>query len=197
MTGKPLWVFAGSFTTRVVSLLLQLAKLRPFYMLWLRPECIVFRLIKVGERVLKRGVLLAMVMSLAACGGVDPDSPLGKRKAIFKEMLNVSEDLGGMLRGRIKYDEALFIEKAVQLDALVKTPWQHFPSIKEEEKTAARDDVWQQQERFQALARELEGTTARLVASTTQPPLNESVSALRVQAVEDACESCHKEFRAY
>jgi cytochrome c556 len=147
--------------------------------------------------VLKRGLLLAVVLSLGACGGVDPNSPLGKRKAIFKEMLSVSEDLGGMLRGRIKYDEAVFVEKAIQLDRLSKTPWQHFPSIKEDEKTSARDDVWQQQERFQELARELEATTARLVASTTEPPLNESVLALRVQAVEDACESCHKAFRAY
>lgn len=146
---------------------------------------------------LKRGLLLAVVLSLGACGGVDPNSPLGKRKAIFKEMLSVSEDLGGMLRGRIKYDEAVFVEKAIQLDRLSKTPWQHFPSIKEDEKTSARDDVWQQQERFQELARELETTTARLVASTTEPPLNESVLALRVQAVEDACESCHKAFRAY
>ena len=146
---------------------------------------------------LKRGLLLAVVLSLGACGGVDPNSPLGKRKAIFKEMLSVSEDLGGMLRGRIKYDETLFVEKAIQLDTLSKTPWQHFPSIKEDEKTSARDDVWQQQERFQELARELETTTARLVASTTEPPLNESVLALRVQAVEDACESCHKAFRAY
>ncbi len=153
--------------------------------------------IKAGECVLKRGLLLAVVLSLGACGGVDPNSPLGKRKAIFKEMLSVSEDLGGMLRGRIKYDETLFVEKAIQLDTLSKTPWQHFPSIKEDEKTSARDDVWQQQERFQELARELEGTTARLVASTTEPPLNESVLALRVQAVEDACELCHKAFRAY
>ena len=151
----------------------------------------------IGECVLKRGLLLVMVMSLSACGGVDPDSPLGKRKAIFKEMLSVSEDLGGMLRGRIKYDEALFVEKAMQLDALSKQPWQHFPSIKEDDKSSARDDVWQQQERFQEMARALEETTARLVASTTQPPLNDSVLALRVQAVEDACESCHKAFRAY
>ena len=93
-------------------------------------------------------VVVLACLTLSACGGVDPDSPLGQRKAIFKQMLKTSEDLGGMLRGRIKYDEALFIEKAVRLDALVKTPWQHFPSIKEEEKTAARDDVWHQQERF-------------------------------------------------
>lgn len=74
---------------------------------------------------LKRGVLLAVVMSLTACGCVEPSSPLGKRKAIFKGILSVSEDLGGMLRGRIKYNEALFVEKALQLDALSNTPWQH------------------------------------------------------------------------
>ncbi|HKM36721.1 MAG TPA: cytochrome c [Thiopseudomonas sp.] len=138
-----------------------------------------------------------MAMSLAACGGVDPDSPLGKRQVIFKEMLNVSEDLGGMLRGRLAYDEPLFIEKAAQLNTLAHEPWQHFPTIQEDEKTSARDDVWKEQERFQELARALEGTTARLVASTTDPRLNQSILAQRVQAVEDACESCHAEFRAY
>lgn len=146
---------------------------------------------------LKRGVLLVAIMALSACGGVDPDSPLGKRKAIFKDMLNTSEDLGGMLRGRIEYDEALFVEKAQLLDALSKQPWQHFPTVKESDQSSARDDVWQRQERFQELARALEGTTARLVESTTETPLNESVLAIRVQAVEDSCESCHQEFRAY
>lgn len=106
-----------------------------------------------GESVLKRGFLLAMVMSLAACGGVDPDSPLGKRTAIFKQMLNVSEDLGGMLRGRIPYDEQLFVEKAMELDALSQQPWQHFPTAKDDDDSSARDEVWQRQERFQELAR--------------------------------------------
>lgn len=146
---------------------------------------------------LKRGVLLVAIMGLSACGGVDPDSPLGKRKAIFKEMLNTSEDIGGMLRGRIEYDEALFIEKAQLLDELSKQPWQHFPTAKDNDKSSARDEVWQRQERFQELARDLENTTARLVESTTELPLNKSVLAVRVQAVEDSCESCHQEFRAY
>ena len=90
---------------------------------------------------LKRGLLLAVVLSLGACGGVDPNSPLGKRKAIFKEMLSVSEDLGGMLRGRIKYNEAVFGEKAIEIDRLSKTPWQHFPIIKEDEKKKKKNNV--------------------------------------------------------
>ena len=102
-----------------------------------------------------------------------------------------------MLRGRIAYDEQLFVEKAMELDTLSQQPWQHFPTVKDDDKTSARDDVWERQERFQELARVLEGTTARLVASTTELPLNQSVLSVRVQAVEDACESCHQEFRAY
>ncbi|MEE4465885.1 cytochrome c, partial [Azotobacter chroococcum] len=49
-------------------------------------------------------ILLGMVaLSLVACNGVDPNSPLGKRQALFKDMLKTSEDLGGMLRGRLGF----------------------------------------------------------------------------------------------
>ncbi len=56
---------------------------------------------------LKRlSVVLLACLTLSACGGVDPNSPLGQRKAIFKQMLKTGEDLGGMLRGRIPFDGA-------------------------------------------------------------------------------------------
>ncbi|WP_439860091.1 c-type cytochrome [Pseudomonas sp. MBLB4136] len=141
--------------------------------------------------------VLFISLALAACGGVDPDSPLGKRQAIFKQMLKTSEDLGGMLRGRIAFDEQRFIQGAAELDQLAREPWQHFPQIKEEDDTRARDEVWQRQARFQALARELEGATAALVEATTAPPLRQSELAPVVQRVEDSCEACHKEFRAF
>lgn len=145
----------------------------------------------------KRGLVLSMLLSLAACGGVDPNSPLGQRKALFKQMLNVSEDLGGMLRGRIKFNEELFAEKALLLDELSRQPWQHFESADDQSKSSAQDDLWQKKERFMQLARELEGTTARLVESTVQMPLNPEVLAVRVDLVEKACENCHQEFRVY
>lgn len=146
---------------------------------------------------LRLSFLLAVLMTLTACGGVDPDSPLGKRKAIFKQMLNVSEDLGGMLRGRIKFDEQVFIDNAVLLDEISRQPWQHFEDDAATDNSAARDDVWQKKKRFAELAQELEGTTARLVQSTAQQPLNLDVLATRVDLVEKACESCHQEFRVY
>lgn len=76
---------------------------------------------------LKRiSVVLLACLTLSACGGVDPNSPLGQRKAIFKQMLKTGEDLGGMLRGRIPFDGPKFAEGAVKLDALSHEPWKHF-----------------------------------------------------------------------
>ena len=146
----------------------------------------------------KLGLVALSALLLTACdSGVDPNSPVGKRKAAFKEMLNVSEDLGGMLRGRIVYDEQLFIEKATYLDELGRTPWQYFPELPEADKSSAKADVWEQQEKFKNLAREMEQATANLVASTQAKPVITSALKQRMQAVEDSCESCHQAFRAY
>ena len=66
-----------------------------------------------------------------------------------------------------------------------------------EAQSDARDDVWQQQARFKQMARELEARTAALVAATTQTAVTAETVAPAFQQVEDACEACHKEFRAY
>tara|TARA_Y100001938_G_scaffold126692_1_gene178860 strand:- start:752 stop:1201 length:450 start_codon:yes stop_codon:yes gene_type:complete len=142
-------------------------------------------------------LLTCVCLTLAACGGVDPNSPLGKRQALFKEMLKVSEDLGGMLRGRIPYDEAGFITGAAELDRLSREPWQHFPQVWDDERSKANPEVWERQEQFQKMARDLEQTTAALVQATSAPPLRRSELEPAVQAVEDSCEACHKAFRAY
>lgn len=147
---------------------------------------------------LKKLLLLGCVcLSLAACGGVDPNSPLGKRQAAFKEMLKVSEDLGGMLRGRIVYDEAGFIAGAAQLEQLSHEPWQHFPQVRDDERSKANPEVWERHEQFEKMARDLEQATAALVQVTTAPPLRRAELEPAMQAVEDSCEACHKAFRAY
>lgn len=139
---------------------------------------------------------LVAVFMLTGCDRIDPNSPLGKRKAIYQQMLDTKEDLGGMLRGRLAFDSQGFISGAAKLDKLSRRPWQFYPEVKEEQ-SDARDDVWQQQERFNQMARELEAHTAALVAATTQAPVTAESVAPAFQRVEDACEACHKEFRAY
>lgn len=139
---------------------------------------------------------LVALLALAGCDRIDPDSPLGKRKAIYQAMLDTKEDLGGMLRGRLAFDAQAFVTGAARLDELSRQPWQHYPEAREAQ-SDARDEVWQRQERFNEMARELETHTAALVAVTiAAEPTPEGV-APALQRVEDACEACHKEFRAY
>jgi len=149
----------------------------------------------------KRFKTLALVLftglALTACGGVDPNSPLGLRQALFKQMLHTSEELGGMLRGRIAFNEADFIAGSAKLDRLAEQPWQHFPKVKEEDHTRAKDEVWQRQERFQELARALEASTAALRDASLVSPLHSAALAAPMQRVEDSCKACHKEFRAF
>ncbi|MHC8307783.1 c-type cytochrome [Pseudomonas sp. PB3P13] len=140
-------------------------------------------------------VVLLACLTLSACGGVDPDSPLGQRKAIFKQMLNTAEDLGGMLRGRIAFDGAKFADGAVKLDALSHEPWKHFPQVREDDHTSATDEVWEKQARFQEMARNLEAATGELVIASKIQPYRVSNLGPAVQKVEDACSACHKDFR--
>jgi len=149
---------------------------------------------------MKRRVLLlpVLVLSLSACGGVDPNSPQGQRQSIFKQMLKVSEDLGGMLRGRLTFKEQAFVEGASTLDQLTRTPWQHFPQVRDDgDESRAKDDVWQRQARFQELAQAMEASTAALVVATTAQPLTPEVLVEPMQRVEDSCKACHEEFRAF
>jgi cytochrome c556 len=144
---------------------------------------------------LRACLLVAALLGLSACGGVDPDSPLGQRKAIFKQMLKTSEDIGGMLRGRLPFDGPKFAEGAVKLDALSHEPWKHFPPVRESEHTSAKDAVWQRQAHFQELAKALETRTGELVVATQQLQLTPANMIPPMNNVEDACDACHKEFR--
>ncbi|MNP62330.1 Cytochrome c' [compost metagenome] len=110
-------------------------------------------------------------------------------------MLKTSEDLGGMLRGRLAFDGQKFADGAVKLDNLSREPWKHFPQVREEDDTSARTDVWEKQARFQDLARQMEATTAELVAVTRAQPLKAAQLTEPMNKVEAACKACHTEFR--
>ncbi|WP_153788402.1 cytochrome c [Pseudomonas sp. EMN2] len=140
-------------------------------------------------------VVLLAALALTACNQVDPNSPLGQRKAIFKSMLKTSEDLGGMLRGRLSFDGAKFADGAVKLDGLAHQPWQHFPQVRDEGDSSARADVWERQARFHDLARQLEGVTGELVDVTRSQPLDAARLKAPMDKVEAACKACHTEFR--
>lgn len=134
-------------------------------------------------------------LALSACGGVDPNSPLGQRKTLFKEMLKTSEEMRGMLRGRVPFEGQRFADDSVKLDGLSHEPWKHFPAVREADHTSAKDEVWEKQARFQELARSLESATGELVIAGQVRPFRKSVLDPALAKVEGACDACHKEFR--
>lgn len=142
------------------------------------------------------GVWAVAAVALVGCDRVDPDSPLGQRKAIFQEMLEVKEEMGGMLRGRLSFQADRFAAGAIRLDELSTEPWQHYPPAREAA-SDARDDVWQRQERFNELARELEGATTALRELTQEQRPTPVLVRPAFDRVEDTCERCHQEFRVY
>jgi cytochrome c556 len=142
-------------------------------------------------------VVLFACLALAGCNRVDPNSPMGKRQVIFKQMLKTSEQLGGMLRGRVKFDAPTFAASASLLASLAQQPWQHFPQVRDEGKSSAKDEVWQNQQRFDALAKQLEARTAELQLASGQSPLVPADLAKPFKQAENACEACHQEFRDY
>src|SRR3546814_18672280 len=102
-------------------------------------------------KLLSLSLSLIAVFALAGCDRIDPNSPLGKRKAIYQQMLDTKEDLDGMLRGRLAFDPQGFVSGAAKLDELARQPWQFSPAV-QEEPSDYRDEVWQQQESFQQQA---------------------------------------------
>jgi cytochrome c556 len=142
-------------------------------------------------------VVLLACLALSGCNKVDPNSPLGQRQIIFKQMLKTSEQLGGMLRGRVKFDAPTFAASASLLASLAQQPWQHFPQARDAGKSSAKDEVWENQQRFDELAKQLETTTAALALIGSQPPLLPANLAKPFKQVENACEACHQEFRDY
>lgn len=142
-------------------------------------------------------IALLACLALTACNRVDPNSPLGKRQAIFKHMLKTSEQLGGMLRGRVKFDATTFTASASLLASLAQQPWQHFAQARDEGKSSAKDEVWQNQQRFDQLAKQLEASTAALALASGQSPLVPADLAKPFKHAENACKACHQEFRDY
>lgn len=144
-------------------------------------------------------VLLLAGIALAGCHRLDPNSPLAKRQAVFKQMLHASEDMGGMLRGRVVFDAEKFRSDAVKLNELSGQAWQYFPTSKPSDEggdSRAKDALWQRQLEFQADAKSFQQVTAALEANTRQATPTADGVRKDFAAVEDACEACHKKFRA-
>lgn len=142
-------------------------------------------------------LLAALGLVLTGCGGpADPDSPEGKRQAVFKQFLSHSEPMGGMLGDRIPFDGEVFAAHAEGLAELVEAPWEYFPEPGDsKQRNAALPEVWSDPQGFQQAIDRYRGAVAELVSVTRQGVDSPEQVAEPMAAVQQSCKGCHQDYR--
>ncbi len=140
---------------------------------------------------------LALILLLGACSHEDPNSPVYKRKQVFKEMLRTSQSMRDMLKGAKTRDSKTFAANADKLQQLASQPWPYFvpPDQNDHSKTDAKAAIWSHPQDFHAAQDKLRDNVTRLkdVAATGD------ADKIRPQfsAMEESCTACHKAFREF
>ncbi|WP_283150088.1 c-type cytochrome [Silvimonas soli] len=142
-------------------------------------------------------IALCLAVLLAGCSHEDPNSPVYKRKQVFKEMLRTSQSMRDMLKGNATWNAQTFAANAAKLQQLSTQPWPYFVPVNKDDssKTDAKPNIWEKPQDFHAAAQKLQDNTAKLqqLAATNDP------AQIRPQfeAMEESCTACHKAFREF
>ncbi|GGP26568.1 c-type cytochrome [Silvimonas amylolytica] len=140
---------------------------------------------------------MLITLLFTACSHEDPNSPVYKRKQVFKEMLRTSQSMRDMLKGAKTWDAKAFQLNADKLQQLAQQPWPLFvtPDQNDHSKTDAKASVWSHPQEFHAAQDKLLDSVTKLkdVAATGD------ADKIRPQfsAMEDSCSACHKAFREF
>ncbi len=144
-------------------------------------------------------ILLLAILGLAVTGcsnEADPDSPEGQRQAVFKQFLQHSEPMGGMLRGRLEFDGAAFTGHTQALAGLADAPWALFPEPgSTRQKNAALASVWSDPEGFARAIENFQQAVTHLAAATAPGITSPEQVEQPFSAVQQSCKSCHDSYR--
>lgn len=135
---------------------------------------------------------------LTGCNGLDPDSPEAKRQKIFQQMLRNSEDIGGMLRGRIGWDEQRLRNDIQNLQTLANQPWPYFSDANSplQKKSRAKPDIWTDAEGYRQAIAAFQQAVDALETSAQQTPLAPDHLIPAAEALETSCKNCHQQYRS-
>ena len=137
-----------------------------------------------------------VIIGLTACSSENPDSPVAKRKHVFKAMLASKEVLYKMASGQKTYDPKIASEQAKLLVDLSTKPWPWFAAETHATgKTSAKDNVWSQKALFQDKINRFEQEAKALAAVSGTTDFN--TYKMAYHRLEDSCASCHKTFRDF
>jgi len=145
----------------------------------------------------KIAAIALLGLALVGCNNTaDPDSPEGKRQALFKQMIKQSEPMGGMLSDRLPFDGVIFAEHAKNLAQLADQPWSYFPKPgAEPEPNRAKADIWSDPQGFAQAIDTFKAAVADLTAATEGGVRGPGQAADQLRAVQQACKACHDDYR--
>jgi cytochrome c556 len=148
-------------------------------------------------------VALAVALPLVVAAQLKPDEAIRARQSIMRVMALNFGPLGKMASGDAPFDKSVFQTNAARLESVwAMNPGQYFvpgtdqpvPGSKIASFTAAKPEIWQQQDKFKAAAEQ----AGQAISKLAQVARSGDEKAMRAAAGEVAksCKACHDDFRA-
>ena len=147
---------------------------------------------------MKKTLTTALLAATAAMANMPASAQFAKSEDAIKYRQNalfvMSQHfgrLGAMANGRAPFDAKLAQENAAVLEVVAKLPWAGFSEGTEGGK--AKPEVWKEKAKFDDLANQFQGETAKLVAAAKTGDLAQLKAAFGPAA--QTCKACHDSFR--
>lgn len=99
-----------------------------------------------------------------------------------------------MTTGKVPYDANIVARNAVFVDTLSQMPWDGFTEGTKGEKSRAMAEIYSNASGFKAAQDTYRGATTKLAAASKGG--NEAANKAAIVEVDNACNACHKSFRA-
>jgi cytochrome c556 len=148
-------------------------------------------------------VAVALALPLAALGQAKPDEAIRARQSIMRVMALSFGPIGKMASGDAPFDKAAVQASAGRLESVwALNPGQYFVAGTDKPVagspiasfTAAKPEIWSQQDQFKAAAEQ----AGQAITKLAQVAKGGDEAAMRSAAGEvgKSCKSCHDRFRA-
>jgi cytochrome c556 len=145
----------------------------------------------------------AVALPFAAVAQMKPDEAIRARQSIMRVMALNFGPLGKMASGDAPFDAKAFQTNAARLEMIwAMNPGQYFvpgtdkpvPDSKIASFTAAKPEIWSQQDKFKAHAEK----AGQSISALAQAAKSGDEKAMRAAAGEvgKSCKACHDDFRA-
>lgn len=126
-----------------------------------------------------------------------PHQAVEYRQATFTAIRHNFGQMRAMIGGKRKFDQKEFQQRADNLAALAKMPWEAFlqgTDMKSMEGNSSLPAIWQKNDEFTKLARLFEQNTAALAMAAKSGDKGKIKKALGKMGKE-GCKACHNKFK--